>query len=61
MTVAITPLATYRNETPYPFCPGCGHGVILNHLNEAGAELFSRLFASELAPHLTRTPAEAGN
>ena len=18
--------ATYRNETPYPFCPGCGHG-----------------------------------
>ncbi|MDH3403669.1 MAG: thiamine pyrophosphate-dependent enzyme [Acidobacteriota bacterium] len=31
----ITPLATYRNESPYPFCPGCGHTVILNHLNEA--------------------------
>jgi pyruvate/2-oxoacid:ferredoxin oxidoreductase beta subunit/Pyruvate/2-oxoacid:ferredoxin oxidoreductase gamma subunit len=39
MTVAITPLATYRNETPYPFCPGCGHGVILNHLNEALVKL----------------------
>ncbi len=31
----ITPLATYRNETPYPFCPGCGHGPILDRLNEA--------------------------
>ena len=34
-TTTITPLATYRNETPYPFCPGCGHGPILDRLNEA--------------------------
>ncbi|MCP3918969.1 MAG: hypothetical protein GY711_25775 [bacterium] len=32
---SVTPLATYRNERPYPFCPGCGHGPILNHLNSA--------------------------
>jgi 2-oxoglutarate/2-oxoacid ferredoxin oxidoreductase subunit beta len=31
----ITPLATYRNDTPYPFCPGCGHHLILDHLNRA--------------------------
>jgi 2-oxoglutarate/2-oxoacid ferredoxin oxidoreductase subunit beta len=24
---------TYRNERDYPFCPGCGHGLILNQLN----------------------------
>jgi pyruvate/2-oxoacid:ferredoxin oxidoreductase beta subunit/Pyruvate/2-oxoacid:ferredoxin oxidoreductase gamma subunit/uncharacterized protein YbdZ (MbtH family) len=30
-----TPRATYRNETPYPFCPGCGHGPILDRLNQA--------------------------
>jgi pyruvate/2-oxoacid:ferredoxin oxidoreductase beta subunit/Pyruvate/2-oxoacid:ferredoxin oxidoreductase gamma subunit len=40
MTIATTPttvlpLSTYRNETPYPFCPGCGHGPILDRLNEA--------------------------
>ncbi len=35
MTATIVPLATYRNETPYPFCPGCGHGPILDSLNEA--------------------------
>lgn len=35
MSTAITPLATYRNDTPYPFCPGCGHGPILDHLNAA--------------------------
>ncbi len=29
----------YRNETPYPFCPGCGHGSILDRLNEALGEL----------------------
>lgn len=32
---AVLPLSTYRNETPYPFCPGCGHGPILDRLNEA--------------------------
>jgi len=32
---AVTPLSTYRNETPYPFCPGCGHGPILDQLDAA--------------------------
>ncbi len=31
----VTPLSSYRNETPYPFCPGCGHGPILDQLNAA--------------------------
>ena len=31
----VPPLATYRNATPYPFCPGCGHGPILDHLDAA--------------------------
>ena len=31
----VTPLETYRNERAYPFCPGCGHGPILDRLNEA--------------------------
>jgi pyruvate/2-oxoacid:ferredoxin oxidoreductase beta subunit len=35
----VTPLSTYRNETPYPFCPGCGHGSILDRLNDALAAL----------------------
>jgi len=35
VSTAIVPLATYRNETAYPFCPGCGHGSILDNLNEA--------------------------
>jgi 2-oxoglutarate ferredoxin oxidoreductase subunit beta len=26
---------TYRNERDYPFCPGCGHGMILNQLDAA--------------------------
>ena len=34
-TTTITPLASYRNELPYPFCPGCGHSPILDALNEA--------------------------
>lgn len=34
-TTTVTSLATYRNEKPYPFCPGCGHGGILDHLNQA--------------------------
>lgn len=33
--VTVTPLASFRNATPYPFCPGCGHGSILDHLNGA--------------------------
>ena len=39
MTVDVTPLHRYRNETPYPFCPGCGHGSILDKLGEALASL----------------------
>jgi len=34
-TTTVVPLATYRDETPYPFCPGCGHGPALDRLNEA--------------------------
>jgi len=34
-TTTVTSLATYRNERRYPFCPGCGHGPILDHLNRA--------------------------
>jgi pyruvate/2-oxoacid:ferredoxin oxidoreductase beta subunit len=34
-TTTVTSLATYRNEKRYPFCPGCGHGPILDHLNRA--------------------------
>ncbi len=32
---------SYLNESvlPYPFCPGCGHGPILNHLDAALAKL----------------------
>jgi len=33
--VTLVPLASFRNATPYPFCPGCGHGSILDHLNAA--------------------------
>jgi 2-oxoglutarate ferredoxin oxidoreductase subunit beta len=42
MTVApitITHRETYRNQSPYPFCPGCGHGLILDHLNQALVKL----------------------
>jgi 2-oxoglutarate ferredoxin oxidoreductase subunit beta len=34
-TPTVTPLSSYRNDTPYPFCPGCGHGPILDSLNRA--------------------------
>ena len=33
MATTITPLGTHRNERPYPFCPGCGHGSILDALD----------------------------
>lgn len=26
---------TYRSQAPYPFCPGCGHGGLLDHLDRA--------------------------
>jgi pyruvate/2-oxoacid:ferredoxin oxidoreductase beta subunit/Pyruvate/2-oxoacid:ferredoxin oxidoreductase gamma subunit len=35
----ITTLSAYRNDTPYPFCPGCGHHAILDHLATALASL----------------------
>jgi pyruvate/2-oxoacid:ferredoxin oxidoreductase beta subunit/Pyruvate/2-oxoacid:ferredoxin oxidoreductase gamma subunit len=38
-TITITPIATFRTDDPYPFCPGCGHGPILDRLNEAMLEL----------------------
>lgn len=34
-SVTVTPLGTYRNERGYPFCPGCGHGPILDALDAA--------------------------
>jgi len=35
------PRATYLNESllPYPFCPGCGHGAVLEALNHALVKL----------------------
>ena len=33
--VNITPLGSYRNQRAYPFCPGCGHGPILDALDGA--------------------------
>lgn len=33
--VNITPPGSYRNERVYPFCPGCGHGPILDALDRA--------------------------
>jgi pyruvate/2-oxoacid:ferredoxin oxidoreductase beta subunit/Pyruvate/2-oxoacid:ferredoxin oxidoreductase gamma subunit len=42
VTTTITPLGTYRNDRAYPFCPGCGHGQILDHLNDALVELGRR-------------------
>jgi pyruvate/2-oxoacid:ferredoxin oxidoreductase beta subunit/Pyruvate/2-oxoacid:ferredoxin oxidoreductase gamma subunit len=35
MTPTVLPLETFRNQRPYPFCPGCGHGPILDRLDEA--------------------------
>ena len=37
--VTITPISTFRTDDPYPFCPGCGHGPILDRLNEAMIKL----------------------
>lgn len=35
MQASAAGLETYRNERAYPFCPGCGHGLILNAVNKA--------------------------
>ena len=39
MTTTIVPLNTYRTDSPYPFCPGCGHGSILDTLDRALLEV----------------------
>jgi len=36
-TIVPTP-GTYRNERTYPFCPGCGHGAILDALDRSLVE-----------------------
>jgi pyruvate/2-oxoacid:ferredoxin oxidoreductase beta subunit/Pyruvate/2-oxoacid:ferredoxin oxidoreductase gamma subunit len=35
MTTTIVSLDSYRNDKPYPFCPGCGHGGVLDNLDRA--------------------------
>lgn len=42
VTTTVTPLGSYRNDRAYPFCPGCGHGQILDRLNEALVDLGRR-------------------
>ncbi len=38
-TSSTEPIQTFRTAAPYPFCPGCGHGMILDHLNRAMVKL----------------------
>lgn len=38
-TITAPPVATFRTDDPYPFCPGCGHGTILDRLNEGMVNL----------------------
>jgi 2-oxoglutarate ferredoxin oxidoreductase subunit beta len=35
VSIELTPRAGYRNDLPYPFCPGCGHSSILDALDAA--------------------------
>jgi len=42
--IEILPKPTLRTEDDYPFCPGCGHGPVLDALNDALVKL-------GLAPH----------
>jgi pyruvate/2-oxoacid:ferredoxin oxidoreductase beta subunit len=44
---------TFRNAIPYPFCPGCGHGLILDQLNAALVKL-------QLDPHQTVIVSDIG-
>jgi pyruvate/2-oxoacid:ferredoxin oxidoreductase beta subunit/Pyruvate/2-oxoacid:ferredoxin oxidoreductase gamma subunit len=37
--IEILPEPTLRTENDYPFCPGCGHGPVLDALNEALVQL----------------------
>ncbi len=38
---SIETVATFRNQLPYPFCPGCGHGSVLDRLDRALVQLGS--------------------
>ncbi|MCO6450114.1 MAG: 2-oxoacid:acceptor oxidoreductase family protein [Caldilineales bacterium] len=38
-TLLLQPIESYKNERPDPFCPGCGHTFILNHLDAALTKL----------------------
>lgn len=33
------PYVSYRNSQPYPFCPGCSHSIVMDHLNAALVKL----------------------
>jgi pyruvate/2-oxoacid:ferredoxin oxidoreductase beta subunit/Pyruvate/2-oxoacid:ferredoxin oxidoreductase gamma subunit len=44
MSLELLPQPTLRTEADYPFCPGCGHGPVLDALNDALVKL-------ELKPH----------
>jgi 2-oxoglutarate/2-oxoacid ferredoxin oxidoreductase subunit beta len=44
---------TFRNAIPYSFCPGCGHGLILDQLNAALVKL-------QLDPHQTVIVSDIG-
>ncbi len=37
--IEILPKPSLRTESEYPFCPGCGHGPVLDALNEALVQL----------------------
>ncbi len=51
--LALKPLETYKNERLDPFCPGCGHTFILNHLDAALTKL-------QLDPHKTVLVTDIG-
>lgn len=65
----VVPLGTYRSGKPYPFCPGCGHGGILDALNAAlvslqldprGVVIVSDIGCSGLSDQYFRTNAFHG-
>lgn len=55
MQIALQEITTYRNleRMKYPFCPGCGHGFVLDHLNAALVKL-------QLDPHKTVIVTDIG-
>ncbi len=55
MHIAPLEITTYRNRerAQYPFCPGCGHGFVLDHLNAALVKL-------QLDPHKTVIVTDIG-